>query len=109
MMFSTNTTNMKKGIFFKHLNISITRKIQNLLGIPTQIGKYETQTFSFIMERVIQKLKNWKVKIISYVGRVNDNSLFVRYLSLNYLMLFNFSKIYYVNLTRYLLYLVYLA
>lgn len=109
MMFSTNTANMKKGIFFKHLNISINRKIQNLLGLPTQIGKSETQTFSFIMERVIQKLKNWKVKIISYVGKVNDNSLFVRYLSLNYLMLFNFSKIYYVNLTRYLLYLVYLA
>jgi len=39
------------------------------LGLPTQIGISKKQAFSFIMDKVWNKLKGWKGKKLSFAGR----------------------------------------
>lgn len=40
------------------------------LGLPTSIGRSKKEIFSSIVERVIKKLKNWKVRTLSQAGKL---------------------------------------
>lgn len=39
------------------------------LGLPTMVGRSKTQIFKFVRDKVWKKLKEWKEKALSRVGR----------------------------------------
>lgn len=39
------------------------------LGHPTMVGRSKTQIFKFVRDKVWKKLKEWKEKALSRVGR----------------------------------------
>lgn len=39
------------------------------LGLPTMVGRSKTHIFKFVRDKVWKKLKEWKEKALSRVGR----------------------------------------
>ena len=44
-------------------------KQSKYLGLPMVIGRTKKQVFSYIKERVIKRLSNWKEKLLSNAGK----------------------------------------
>ena len=44
-------------------------KQSKYLGLPMVIGRTKRQVFSYIKERVIKRLSNWKEKLLSNAGK----------------------------------------
>jgi hypothetical protein len=69
MTFSPNIQQSIKYDFQTVLTFSITSNISKYLGMPTQIGQSKQASFSYLMDRVRNKLKGWKERYLSYSGR----------------------------------------
>jgi hypothetical protein len=69
MTFSPHIQQHIKDEFHVILPFSITNNISKYLGMPTQIGQSRQSSFSFIMDRIRNKLKGWKERHLSYAGR----------------------------------------
>jgi hypothetical protein len=69
MTFSPHIQQHIKDEFHAILPFSITNNISKYLGMPTQIGQSRQSSFSFIMDRIRNKLKGWKERHLSYAGR----------------------------------------
>ena len=55
--------------FNKALAVPIIRQYEKYLGLPSFIGRNRSESFTQIKERVWQKLKGWKEKLLSQAGR----------------------------------------
>ncbi|KAK2415590.1 hypothetical protein QL285_038058 [Trifolium repens] len=69
MTFSPNIQQSIKEEFQDVLPFSITNNISKYLGMPTQVGHSKQASFSYIMDKVRNKLKGWKERHLSYAGR----------------------------------------
>jgi hypothetical protein len=69
MTFIPHIYNYIKEDFHNVLPFTITHTIAKYLGMPTQIGHSRQTGFNFIMDKVNNKLKGWKEKLLSFAGR----------------------------------------
>lgn len=69
MVFNPTLLQIIKTEFQQFMPIQITSNINKYLGLPTQVGRSKTQVFNFLMERIRKKLKGWKEKNLSFLGR----------------------------------------
>jgi hypothetical protein len=44
-------------------------RIDKYLGLPFFVGKSRNEAFKYILEKVSHRLENWKIKILSQVGK----------------------------------------
>ena len=51
------------------LEVSAIKQYERYLGLPSFVGRAKYSSFAQIKERVWSKLKGWKEKLISQVGR----------------------------------------
>ena len=51
------------------LGVPITQRYEQYLGLPSLVGWAKKISFSLIKERIWKKLKGWKEKLLSQVGR----------------------------------------
>ena len=51
------------------LGVKEVAKFESYLGLPTLIGRSKYQAFSFLKERVWKKIREWKGKLLSRVGK----------------------------------------
>lgn len=92
VFFSKNTTDEKKGqIYSKLLNIKVVtqRKYLRLLMVIT---RSKEQVFGFVRDKVGQRLKNWKTKSLSTVGKSHAQSRDNGHSHLHYVLLQDVKK-----------------
>lgn len=68
-MFNPNINQKDKDCFSQIFGIPIVDNIQNYLSLPNHIGHAKNQCFNFIIDRIVKKLKTWKVNSLSFIGR----------------------------------------
>lgn len=68
--FSPNTSVDCRMTVCSQLGVSEHQKPGTYLGMPMVIGRNKTETFSFLLERVQQKLHGWKNQTLSKAGKV---------------------------------------
>jgi hypothetical protein len=66
MFFSPNISLDFKRSFQEQLPIKISSSINKYLGMPTHFGRSKEHDFSFLMDRIWDKLKGWKEKNLSF-------------------------------------------
>uniref|UniRef100_A0A2N9HZK5 Reverse transcriptase domain-containing protein n=1 Tax=Fagus sylvatica TaxID=28930 RepID=A0A2N9HZK5_FAGSY len=67
--FSKNTPEASQHIIKEALEVPIIRQYEKYLGLPSFVGRNRAASFTQIKERVWQKLKGWKEKLLSQAGR----------------------------------------
>lgn len=48
----------------------MTNDLEKYLGVPILHEKVNRRSFQFILDKVDQRLSNWKVKTLSFAGRL---------------------------------------
>jgi hypothetical protein len=69
LICSKRVTQTTKTAIQQILPIPFTDQFAKYLGQPTHIGRSKVQTFNYIQDKVWKKLKGWKEKHLSFVGR----------------------------------------
>ena len=69
IFFSKATPLASQSAIKDLLNVPIIRQYERYLGLPSLIGRNRAESFTQIKERVWQKLKGWKEKLLSQAGR----------------------------------------
>jgi len=69
MVFNPNLSPDIKNGFQAQLPTSISNNISKYLGLPTELGRSKVQDFNYIMDKIINKLKGWKERKLSFAGR----------------------------------------
>jgi hypothetical protein len=69
LFFSNNTSQERKQEILRLLRLIETHRIDTYLGLSSFVGKLKVQAFSFIKDRVMKKISNWKVKFLSQAGK----------------------------------------
>ena len=69
IFFSKSTPVPTQNAIKESLNVPIIRQYEKYLGLPSLIGRNRAESFAQIKERVWQKLKGWKEKLLSQAGR----------------------------------------
>jgi hypothetical protein len=67
--FSKNTPEASQNVIKEALEVPIIRQYEKYLGLPSLVGRNRSVSFTQIKERVWQKLKGWKEKLLSQAGR----------------------------------------
>ena len=67
--FSKGTLGATQNVIKGALEVPIIRHYEKYLGLPSLVGRNRSESFSQIKERVWQKLKGWKEKLLSQAGR----------------------------------------
>ncbi|XP_074356529.1 uncharacterized protein LOC141696263 [Apium graveolens] len=67
---SPNTNEESRLEVCTHLGVSDQQNPSNYLGMPMLVGRKKNETFSFLVERVQQKLNGWQNQPISKAGKV---------------------------------------
>uniref|UniRef100_A0A2N9HCI6 Reverse transcriptase domain-containing protein n=1 Tax=Fagus sylvatica TaxID=28930 RepID=A0A2N9HCI6_FAGSY len=67
--FSKHTPEASQHVIKEALGVPIIRQYEKYLGLPSLVGRNRTESFTKIKERVWQKLKGWKEKLLSQAGR----------------------------------------
>lgn len=70
VVFSPNTKVEDRTKFCDKLGVTEIDKPGNYLGMPMVISRNRVATFSFLLDRVDQKLQEWGNKILSKAGKV---------------------------------------
>lgn len=68
--FSRNISNEAANSLGMLCGTHVVRKHGMYLGLPASIGRSKKEIFSSIIERVLKKLKNWKVRSLSQAGKL---------------------------------------
>lgn len=66
---SSNVTSAKKKELATCLGVKPVEKHTKYLGLPTLIGRSKKQIFTGIVDRVTQKMKDWKEKLLTLAGK----------------------------------------
>lgn len=69
IFFSKNTRQDGRAEILSLFGLMKTSRFETYLGLPALIGKSKIRAFNSIMEKVGQKLTNWKVKFLSQAGK----------------------------------------
>jgi hypothetical protein len=69
MCFSKNSHRSIKQSFKDVFPIQITDKMTKYLGIPAYVGRSKNNIFQNIVDKIRSKLKGWKERCLSFVGR----------------------------------------
>ncbi|GJU11276.1 ribonuclease H [Tanacetum coccineum] len=67
MMFSPNTPPVMQKELCDRLGVKVMGRHSRYLGLPSIHGR-KGELFSFILEKVLQKMQGWKQKLLSQVG-----------------------------------------
>ena len=69
LFFSTNTRQQVRNSIKTRLGVSDAHHIEKYLGLPSFVGRGKKHSFSYIRERVWNKIQGWKEKLLSQAGR----------------------------------------
>jgi hypothetical protein len=69
IMFSKKVLESIKEGITQTLPMQRVESFSKYLGMPTQLGRSKQQVFNYIIDRIWKKLKGWKEKNLSFVGR----------------------------------------
>ena len=69
LFFSRNTSQTMQEELKDILGVPSIQQYEKYLGLPSLVGKEKLTCFSQIKERVWSKIKGWKEKLLSQVGR----------------------------------------
>jgi hypothetical protein len=67
--FSPNVDVQVKAEICTELNIMTEAITDKYLGLPTMVGLDKSESFVYLLERIIQRLKGWKEKFLSMGGK----------------------------------------
>ena len=67
--FSKHTPEASQNDIKEALEVPIIRQYEKYLGLPSFVGRNRSESLTQIKERVWQKLKGWKEKLLSQAGR----------------------------------------
>ena len=69
LFFSSNTNQQVQNSIKGRFGVSVSHQFEKYLGLPSFVGRGKKQSFSFIRERIWQKIQGWKEKLLSQAGR----------------------------------------
>lgn len=69
LFFSRNTKLASKNYLMQAAGLQASTNLDKYLGLPSLIGKSRTHAFWMILDKVVQKLGNWKNKFLSQAGK----------------------------------------
>jgi hypothetical protein len=69
VMFSRNTSKVKKREVLRELNISEEAKTERYLGLPVYVGRSRLKTFEYLKDRVWKRIQRWKERMLSRMGK----------------------------------------
>jgi hypothetical protein len=69
IFFSRNTTQAAKECILQLSGIPATQRYDRYLGLPSLVGRSRVREFQNIMDRVRQKIFDWKTKFLSLAGK----------------------------------------
>jgi hypothetical protein len=69
IFFSRNTSLERKQEILSLSGLTEAHRIDKCLGLPSFVGKFINLAFHDIIDKVAQRLGNWKVKFLSQVGK----------------------------------------
>jgi hypothetical protein len=69
IMYSKKVPESVKEDITQIMPMQRVQSFSKYLGMPTQLGRYKQQVFNYIIDRIWKKLKGWKEKNLSFVGR----------------------------------------
>ncbi|GAU33808.1 hypothetical protein TSUD_221460 [Trifolium subterraneum] len=67
--FSRNVLDEEKEMICNKMNVKTVLSHTRYLGLPVVFGRSKKEIFSFVIDRVWKKLKGWKEKFLSRVGK----------------------------------------
>lgn len=68
--FSPNTSEVDKTDVCEQLGVNVIQTPGTYLGMPMCIGRRKVATFSFLTDRVKQKIQGWQKQCISKAGKL---------------------------------------
>ncbi|GKB06046.1 reverse transcriptase [Tanacetum coccineum] len=68
-LFSPNSSTFLQEQVCELLNVECMDPKARYLGLPSMCGQKKGELFSFILEKVLQKVQGWKQKLLSQAGR----------------------------------------
>lgn len=69
VMFSPNTSREDRQGVMSVLNINNETSNERCLGLPVYVGRSRTNVFSYLKERIWQRVQDWKEKLLSKAGK----------------------------------------
>ena len=69
LFFSFNTPAQTQEDTKNFLGVAAFQSYDHYLGLPSLVGRTKKKSFSIIKEKIWKKLKGWKEKLLSQVGR----------------------------------------
>jgi hypothetical protein len=69
IMYNKKVPESVKEDIAQIMHMQRVQSFSKYLGMPTQLGRYKQQVFNYIIDRIWKKLKGWKEKNLSFVGR----------------------------------------
>ncbi|GJT12918.1 hypothetical protein Tco_0859960 [Tanacetum coccineum] len=67
--FSPNTPSSLRDNICGDLHVHQMEPKAKYLGLPSIFGQKKAEMFGFLLDRVLQKMKGWKQKLLSQSGR----------------------------------------
>ena len=65
LFFSSNTNQQVRNSIKGRLGVLVSHQFDKYLGLPSFVGRGKKQSYSYICERIWQKIKGWKEKLLS--------------------------------------------
>ena len=69
LFFSSNTNQQVKNSIKGRLGVAVSHQFDKYLGLPSFVGRGKKQSFSYIRERIWQKIQGWKEQLLSQAGK----------------------------------------
>lgn len=70
IFFSNNVSGNTRNLFTQASGFQVTNNLGKYLGVPILHEKVNRRSFQFILDKVDQRLSNWKAKTLSFAGRL---------------------------------------
>ena len=65
LFFSFNTNQQVRNSIKGRLGVLVSHQFDKYLRLPSFVGRGKKQSYSYIRERIWQKIKGWKEKLLS--------------------------------------------
>ena len=67
--FSTNTDGVQRERIRMALGVREVDRFETYLGLPTLVGRSKYHTFSYLKDKVWEKIQGWKGQLLSKAGK----------------------------------------